>query len=436
MMLGRKAATGWLICAAVAGACVGAPAAPAPKPGGATQTTAQRAKASLEPLLQQGADALAAGQYAAARAAFLDAIAIDARNVKAHHGLALCLVAQKEVAKAGAELDKALTMTTSPDRALVLNAAAANMATNFHMRAAKVIKDYLAAHPKEVDEPMVNALGTALSAATANERKNRFFSECTTFYVIANQRLEAGRPGYKRFGSEWMAAKEAEAKTAAIAAKQKQLDSLSDAIATAEDRLGPAKKELDHQEFLVTRGETPGNYYVTRARSAYDAAKAAVDAAQERYDALAGSIETPKFPGEIQMVAMDQTTAPPLSNVAVASMDQPPALEFKPKTRTKPKAADRTKPTETLDTKPAEITLEPPRVTTPRRVRITQYAAAFPVSEDLVVTSAGIVEEGAALQLQSPDGQPITASLVRKDDTTGLALLRVTGRKFNPLGLA
>jgi hypothetical protein len=89
-----------------------------------------------------------------------------------------------------------------------------------------------------------------------------------------------------------------------------------------------------------------------------------------------------------------------------------------------------------MDTKPPEITLEPPRVTTPRRVRITQYAAAFPVSEDLVVTSAGIVEEGAALQLQSPDGQPITASLVRRDETTGLALLRVTGRKLNPLGLA
>jgi tetratricopeptide (TPR) repeat protein len=440
MTLGMKAATGWMICAAMAaGVTAGqAPAAPAaPKAAAGAPTTAQRAKASLEPLLQQGTDALAAGQYKAAREAFLDAIAIDPRNVKAHHGLALCLVAMKEVAKGGAELDRAMTMTTSPDRALVLNAAAANMATNFHMRAAKVVKDYLSAHPKEIDEPMVNALGTALFAATPAERKNRFFGECASFYMIANQRLEGARPGYKRFGSDWLPARDADAKTAAIAAKQKQLDNLSDAIATAESRLEPAKKELDHQEFLVTRGETPGNYYVTRARSAYDAAKAAVDAAQERYDALAGSIETPKFPGEIQMVAMDQTAAPPVTTeVAVASIDPPAIDTVKPKpNRTKPRP-DKTKPTEVMDTKPPEVTLEPPRPTTPRKVRITQYAAAFPVTTDLVVTSAAIVEDEAALQLQSADGQPIAATLVRKDDNVGLALLRVTGRTLKPLGLA
>jgi len=165
---------------------------PVAKPGPASAPAA-RSKASLEPLLQQGTDALAAEQYQAAREAFFDAIAIDPRNVKAAHGLALCLVAQKEVGKAAQQLDKALTLTPTPDRALVINAAAANMATRSHMRAAKLTKDYLTAHPKEADEQMLNALGTALSAATATERKNRFFTDAAAFYMIANQRLEAAR---------------------------------------------------------------------------------------------------------------------------------------------------------------------------------------------------------------------------------------------------
>jgi tetratricopeptide (TPR) repeat protein len=447
MSLGSKAVTGWLICGAIAGAAMAQVPATATKPpvkagvaaAGAAGTAAQRAKASLEPLLQQGTDALAAGQYQPAREAFLDAIAIDPRNVKAHHGLALCMVAQKEVAKAQATLDKALTLTQTPDRALVLNAVACNMATHMHMRAAKLAKDYLTAHPKELDEPMVNALGTALSAATAAERKNRFFSDCTAFYMIANQRLEAARPGYKRFGSQWFTAEQADAKTKALATQQKKLDALSDAIATAEERMQPAVKELQRQQMLLLHGELPGNYYIERAQAAYDSAQAAVTAAQEKYDALESSLEIPKFPTEVAMVTMDSTTAPPISSeVAVASVE-PPKIEIKPKPRpVKPKpAADTGKPTEAVKPpEPVEITLAPPKPTTPRKVRITQYAAAFPVASDLVVTSSSIIEDGVTLQLQAADGQPIKATLVRKDENIGLALLRVEGRTLNPLALA
>ena len=449
MSLGSKAAIGWLVCGAIATAAFAQIPATAIKPpdkpavagaAGKAGTSAQRAKASLEPLLQQGTDALAAGQYQPAREAFLDAIGIDPRNVKAHHGLALCMVAQKEVAKAQAELDKALTMTQTPDRALVLNAIACNMATHMHMRAAKLAKDYLTAHPKELDEPMVNALGTALSAATAAERKNRFFGDCTSFYMIANQRLEAARPGYKRFGSQWFTAEQADAKTKALATQQKKLDTLSDAIATAEERMQPAVKELQRQQFLLLHGELPGNYYIERAQAAYDAAQAAVTAAQERYDALESSLELPKFPTEVAMVTMDATTAPPITTeVAVASVE-PPKIEIKPKPRpvkTKPAAAtDTGKPTEAVKPPEPVEALAPPKPTTPRKVRITQYAAAFPVASDLVVTSSAIIEDGVTLQLQSADGQPINATLVRKDENTGLALLRVEGKTLNPLALA
>jgi len=415
-------------------------AAPSAKPG---VNGAQRAKASLEPLLQQGMDALAAEQYPAARAAFQDAIVIDPRNVKAHHGLGLCLVAQKEVAKASAMLDKALTLTNTPDRALVLNAMACQMAVRNHMRAAKLARDYLTAHPKEIDEPMVNALGTALSSATATERKNRFFSDCTSFYMIANQRLESARPGYKRFGADWLTASQADAKTKALASQQKKLDNLSNAVATAEDRLVPAQKELEHQQFLLTRGELPGNYYLTQAQARYDSALASVQAAQDRYDELAGSLDTPKFPTEVAMVSMDNTKAPPVSTVVVASAD-PSNTDFTPKPKPRPRPVrpkptantDSSKPTEKPVEKPIEITLAPPKPTTSRKVRITQYAAAFPVAPNLVVTSSAILEDGVTLQLQASDGQPMSATLIRKDDTLGLALLKVEGRTLHPLALA
>jgi hypothetical protein len=437
MQLGRKVVIGWLVFASVGIVFAQTPSVPKPAGSPASAPTA-RAKASLEPLIQQGSDALAAGQYQPAREAFLDAIAIDPRNVKATHGLAMCMVGQAEVAKAAALLDKALTLTTTPDRALVLNAAAANMATRAHMRSAKLTKDYLQAHPKEPDEPMLNALGTALSSATAAERKNRFFTDCTTFYMVANQRLEATRPGYKRFGADWYPAADADAKTAQMATQQKRLDSLSDDLANAEDRLAGAQKELDRQKgFIAARTELPGNYYMMRAESAYDQAKSIYEAAQEKYDTLLNSLTKPNFPPDISMVAIDETATPALSKpIAVASADPPVIPTVKPKP-VKPKPADPPADTGTGSTKPPPLTLEPPKPQTPRKVRITQYAAAFPIAGDLVVTSALTVKDASALQLQMADGQSISAELVRKDDAIGLALLRITGdKKLNPLSLA
>jgi tetratricopeptide (TPR) repeat protein len=440
MRLGRKAILGGLVCFTLAGTLRAQPPAGVKPP---TSAPTARSKASLEPLLQQGSDALAAGQYRAAREAFLDAIVIDPRNVKATHGLALCLVEEKQVAKAAAMLDKALTFTTKPDRALVLNAAAANMAIRSHMRAAKLARDYLTAHPKEADEAVLNALGTALSSATATERKNRFFTDAAAFYMIANQRLEASRPGYKRFGADWYPAHEAEAKERALAAEQKKLDSLSDVVARAEDRLARAEREYERQRNMIAqRIELPGNYYMAQAETAYDAARSNLELAQEKYDTLANSLSRPKFPPEIQMVSIDQTKTPAVSTaVAVASADPPVVIKPKPvevKPRPKPteppeKVAVTPKP---VVKTPEPLALEPPRPQTPRKVRITQYAAAFPVASDLVVTSAQTVKDATALQLQMLDGQSIPAELVRKDDASGLALLRVTSKKFNPLPLA
>jgi hypothetical protein len=346
-------------------------------------------------------------------------------------------MAQKDVAKASTTFDKAFAATPAPDRAMVLNAAACGMATRAHMRAAKVIKDYLAAHPKEADEAMVNALGTALQAATPQERKNGFYAQCASFYKIANQRLEAARPGYKRFGAEWLGASEADAKQAAISARQKQLDSLADAAMMAQERFDQANKELERQKFLLTHGEPPNNPYLRRAQSDAELAKDRLDQAKQKYDEMRASIEMPKFPASIELVAMDSTTAPAVASTpptAVASIDpeDKPTLRTKP---TPPRTTETTPPTGAAPPAEEPVALEPPRHTR-GKVRITQYAAAFPVSPDLVLTSASVIDDGATLQLQAADGQGLSAELVRKDADTGLALLRVTGRKLHPLPIA
>lgn len=434
---------GWFVLLAA----MQAPAqTPPTTPARPTSAPVARSKASLEPILQQGADALAAGQAQAARAAFLDAIAIDPRNAKAHHGLGLCYLQQKENGRARDLLDKTLTLTTTPDRAMVLNAAAANLAVKNQMRAAKLTKDYLAARPKELDEPMLNALGTALSKATATERKNRFFQEFAAFYVIANQRMELTRPGFKRFGMEWYPATEANAKSAAMALQQKDLDRLSDEIATAEERLVAADKELARQKDLALRGEGLQNYYLQAAQANFDMCKANLQSAQDRYEKLAGSLERPKFPPEILTVAMDETSAPPLSKPVIAVADATPVtpnptINPTPRTPRPPRTTPNTAPT-TPNTTPNPPTVDnPPAVAVvtpkpPRKVRVTQYAAAFPVAPDMVVTSAAVIADGATLQLQSSDGQSLSARLVRKDEATGLALLKLEGRRLAPLALA
>jgi hypothetical protein len=284
---------------------------------------------------------------------------------------------------------------------------------------------------------MDNALGTALQSATAQERKHPFFGQCASFYLIANQRLEAARPGYKRFGGDWLPAKDADARAAAVTRQQKQLDSLSDAVATAQERFDAANKELEHQKFLISRGEPPTSYYVQRAQSNFDSAKNNLETAQQKYDDLLNSIERPKFPATIEVVAMDSLTPPPVStSVAVANAEPVTIRTVKPR-QPKPKPADTATPTGSSGNTPPEppVALEPPRRAR-GKVRITQYAAAFPVAPDLVLTSASVVDDGATLQLQAADGQGMSAELLRKDADTGLALLKVTGRKMHPLAIA
>jgi hypothetical protein len=199
------------------------------------------------------------------------------------------------------------------------------------------------------------------------------------------------------------------------------------------------------QANLVQRGLPADNFGVRMARAGWDIAATKLKDAEDEYDALASSIARPRFPTTIRLVAMDDLTPPPLAPgapptppVVVASIDPPKPRTVRVPTPAPPPAGTETMPPATAAPVKPAIDLEPPKPPAPRKVRITQYAAAFPVAADLAVTSAAaFASEGTTLQLQGVDGQTIEASLVRKDDASGLALVRVAGdRKLHALPLA
>src|SRR6185295_4084891 len=105
-------------------------------------------------------------------------------------------------------LEGALAATTQPTSPTIINAAAVMVRTRNPMRGAKFIRDFLTTHPDQVDEAALNALGSALIQASTQEKALRFFRETANFYEAVNAKLEATRPGQKRWGKEWMTAAE------------------------------------------------------------------------------------------------------------------------------------------------------------------------------------------------------------------------------------
>ncbi|MEZ0264657.1 MAG: tetratricopeptide repeat protein [Phycisphaerae bacterium] len=401
--------------------------------GGATSTEALRVKASLAPLLQQGIEALAAQQYPAAREAFLDALAVDPRNVRALHGAAVAAWSLKDVARARDAFERALAVAgPNPDRALVLNAAAFNAAMRNNMRAVKLARDYLSSRQAELDEPVLNALGAALARASASERRNRFYADSLVYYEIANKRLESAKPGQKRFGAKWYPAAEADEKALAFASSEKAIGAQADKVALAEEAVIAAQAEVVRQEDLARRGEGLQNQYLLTARANLTAAQAAVEAAKKELEKTVGAVERPAFP-ELTAVALDDVKAPAVNPpTAVATGVARPATPVKPVTPpVKPAGTGAAATVAVAPTVPAAV--EPVR---PAKRRVTQYAAAFAVSPTHVITVASAVDERAAIQLQAPDGQTLKATLVRKDDVAGLALLKVEGRTLVPVALA
>lgn len=396
-----------------------------------------RGETPADERVKAGTEALDAGKLDEAKQAFAAALRADPKDPRAQHGMALVCLANREIGRACQLMDQVLAQTPKPDRAVVLNAIAAHMAAKNRARAGKLARDYLTANPKAIDEPMVNALGGALAGASPTERKNRLFTDSVAFYEIANKRLEAARPGYKRFGMEWHPAAEADAKLSTFAKNQKALDHLATAIDLAEQRVKDVEREIARQLFLIDRKDSAAPRRLAAARADLPKARAEMAAAQQNYDDFAASMLRPPFPKEVEAVAMSQLDPPPFS-----------AVIAKPTTAT---ATASTIPATTAVATPAVATTQPaavsqPATTTPSATttvtasqpvtrRSPKVLTAFAVHVDLVLTAAQGIEKDSETRVQLRDGRTFPARVVRIDAKSGLALLRVEGVRLSCLAV-
>ena len=420
---------------------------PISTPGGAKKPDPK----SLEALLKQGRDALAAGEYKAACDAFHDVAAIDMRNVEALHGQGVAYMFLNDFIHALPPMEKALVANPSPNRALVLNMAVCQIGqpgSKNAMRAATIIMDYLSAHPGRLDEPLLNAMATAMFVADDQAKKGRKFQDCEAFYKTYNQKLEAARPGMKRWGVQWQSARSVDERTVANAASEKQLTAISRDLDILDGKLTEANRTLEKQKDLLRRGFI-SQYEMSTNLQSIKILTDEQESRQKEYDAIIAKIQRPSFPKAMTVVAMDDLTPPPImANAEVAEVVptvqlMAPVSVRRTTTVAKPRANGGEKP----GTPKTEIKTEMPKAeesiisvtaqpAAHRKVRISSYAAAFPISESLILTAAAPLAGATEIELQMSDGTPMKAVLVRVDEAAGLALLRVTDKKMIPLVLA
>jgi hypothetical protein len=155
------------------------------------------------------------------------------------------------------------------------------------MRGAKFIQNFMTSKPNEVDDALLNTLKTALEIIPVANRTGEW-QRVNGFYEGQIKKLEAKKPGMKRWGLEWQSASEVEEKlkqaqtTMKNLAKEpdkdlmkaledyiKEVDAPQDKLAARDEGLGFAGKDQvadDIGNLFVALG---GNFGPTRGQREY-----------------------------------------------------------------------------------------------------------------------------------------------------------------------
>jgi len=402
-----------------------------PKPRSTGTTTR-----NVDALIKSGSDAILAADYAAARDAFFDAVSIETRNVRALHGLGLSFLYLNQYQRAAHYMQRAIDASGGkPERPVILNMAMTQIAMNQPMRAVKITHDYLELHKTEADEAMLNAMGSGLFVCDYFSRRNPIWGKSADFYVEYQKVVEKTKPGFKRWGVEWLPARDADAKLKEMKAKNAAADKVGDRLDDQEGKVLDSKRAADRAEVGLAKGFA-SKEAVIQAKIKVERELAEYNKIAKEYDSAADAVVRPLFPRVLTPVAIDDispTTGAANFRGSMADATYKDALN---KAATAPNPAKRptAEPTEAPKTDPSKTTVveAPPtpivalRPEAGRKVRVTQYAAAFAVSENLIVTAAAPLVDAVQFDLQSTDGNAIKAEVVRKDEKSGLALLRVS----------
>lgn len=448
-----------LLILSLAGPVVAAP----PTPGGADETG--RAREVFSGLVQQGTNALIAGEYNAALGALLDAKQVFERKVRGKgasagggggtagdevamlHGLALAYQLADKPEKAGplfangTPLDRACAAKGAPRQLLVTRAALDMTQGYLAMRTAVGLTAYLKDHPNELDSEILDVLFTALQKADERVANRAMLDAMIKNYDEFNGRLEATRPGQRRWGTQWVS--EAEFK---INMKKREL-ALRD-VDKAQGQIADADADIVQAKQLVK--------WARGGQGSLSAANAKQTAAENRRAAGVRAMEDArsKLPPIPVLAKADfvRLIEPHEATVVVAA-----------KAVKATKAGGAATPTQVAsaspETKSIHFTLggggpggtssgasgggagdvgsAPPAGGGGRTaVRgFSRTAVGFAIGPDLLLTAGSAVKDAKRVVVEFPNAAPVDAT-VERSGPEGLALLRLSGQKMAYVNLA
>jgi tetratricopeptide (TPR) repeat protein len=465
MKLRFASATAALLLAGLASAPGQTPPAspPASRPGSAL-TTAEKAKKTAQVLVVQGADALSLGDYKAARDCFVDVLQVDPRNRKSLEGLGYCYIKLDDLQRAMRSLEGALAIPEPPSRSLAMNLAMSLVRTRNPMRGAKILRDYMAAHPEPLDEEMINAFAICLGQASDEARVNRFFEECVKFFDQQNAKLEKTKSGQKRWGVEWIDPTEWAKKDKHNKSIQRQLDDKWRSVTSANSDYKRAKANYDSAAAARFRGG--GNLGGLEAEVKRTAAT--VNKLQGEYNEIAAKMERPFLPKTFAAVPLEEGTMAlasvrspgelpevPMAPVPpqLARRDPPPAVAPPvappaiPPVAVTPPATPPVAPPVTPPVPrppvavnppvnpPPPVAVVPPRAKPAGQRSIFVYAAGIAVAPNLLITTENVVQGATRLTVQT-GGDNFDADVVQTDSKSGLALIRLKTGTMSYVGVA
>ena len=374
---------------------------------------------TAQTLLASGLEALQRRRFQAAQESLSDARKLFDRNIKIAqrvkdpdyltdlHALAVVYLRTKQVPKAGelfadtAPLSKAVER--EPTRQLIINRATVDIIQRtMAVRAAKTIKEYMDRHPNQLDEQMINLLGTAIAVGEEHAGSRSFLNQLAQYYAKLNDQLEKARPGEKRWGVQWLPAAEA----------QMKIDEQRKAIQAAQrltQETNAAFNEWERQKQL---------YQPSGPDRLRHTSKANVDAAEARFHGLQAAADQARR----QIPSAPWLTEPE----PVLPMEPPPAVLVSAQPvhsePTTPEPPPLTSPEGSGPPPAPEVAPAPssPPVIAPT---VERHSLAFAIDKLRLLTAADVVGDAKQVRLTDSQAGSLQARVIAKQDQ--LALLEV-----------
>jgi hypothetical protein len=307
------------------------------------------------------------------------------------------------------------------------------------MRTVVGLSNYLKEHPDELDSELLDLLFTAIMKADARVSNRELTLEPSMkLYEEFNSRLEATRPGEKRWGVQWVNKSTFDAqmkkRQAAIKAYDAAAANLDDARAAVKDAERNLEASRRNGYYTKARFQAASDK-LARARNAAYAKQKLAEEARAAIPVIP-ALTADDFRRILTPHNVDVVVAKPGTTPTAATEGTSREIQFSlggSGSDGRPAAGSSTG-NAGHPTTPATA-YAPPPAAPPSKRAFSRSATGFAVGPDLILTTAAAVNDAKRVVIEMPGGQPIEAAVERAGDD-GLALLRVRGRRLSYLNLA